>query len=115
MAGKIIWYAVTIGCAVLFYAIGIYARKIDKPMWFWSGVEVDPSEITDVKAYNKANGRMWRLYSLWYLAAGLAEIWNSALALVFLILGCTVGIFGLVAAYRSIEKRYKRPKEEGRR
>ena len=107
MAGKIIWCIVSFGCANLFFAIGVYAQKREKPMWFWSGSEVDASEITDVKRYNKENGVMWKQYSLWYFAAGLAEFWNSIIALIFLVLGCTVGLVLLVGSYNRIYKKYR--------
>lgn len=106
MAGAIIWYIVSFGCAVLFYSIGVYAQKLKKPMWFWSGSEVDASQIRDVKQYNKENAVMWKLYSLWYLAAGLAKIWNSVVALILLVLSCVVGIPLLVCSYSKIEKKY---------
>ena len=98
---------VTFGCAILFFAIGIYAQKLKKPMWFWSGSEVDASQITDVKQYNKENGVMWQLYSLWYLAAGLAAIWNTIISLVFLVLSCTVGIAILIGSYSKIYRKYR--------
>ena len=106
MAGKIIWWIVSFGCAILFYAIGAYAQKLEKPMWFWSGTEVKAEQITDIKQYNKENGVMWKLYSLWYAAAGLAEIWNTIVALIILVLSCTVGIVILVYSYQKIYKKY---------
>ncbi len=106
MAGKIIWWIISFGCAILFYAIGAYAQKLEKPMWFWSGSEVNASQITDIKQYNKENGVMWKLYSLWFAAAGLAEIWNTIAALVILVLACTVGIAVLVHSYQKIYKKY---------
>ena len=33
-------------------------------MWFWAGDTVSEDEITDVRAYNRANGIMWLCYSL---------------------------------------------------
>ena len=33
-------------------------------MWFWSGQAVGEDEIGDVKAYNRANGIMWIVFSL---------------------------------------------------
>ena len=107
MAGAIIWYIVSFGCAILFYSIGVYAQRLEKPMWFWSGTEVAASQITDIKQYNKENGVMWKLYSLWYLAAGLAWIWDTVLALILLVLGCVVGIPLLIWSYLKIEKKYK--------
>ena len=106
MAGKIIWWVVSFGCAILFYAIGAYAQKLEKPMWFWSGSEVKAEQITDIKQYNKENGVMWKLYSLWYAAAGLAEIWNTIVALIILVLSCTVGIVILVRSYLKIYRKY---------
>ena len=106
MAGKIIWWVVTFGCAILFVSIGVYARKLEKPMWFWSGTEVDALQITDIRQYNKENCRMWQGYSLWYFAAGFAEIWNTTIALILLILSCTVGIALLVFSYNRIYKKY---------
>ena len=69
MVGKIIMLSVSLICGLLFFAIGIYARRLDKPMWFWSDSHVDPSRITDLKGYNKENGIMWQTYSLWYFAS----------------------------------------------
>ena len=66
MAANIIWYITVLGCALLFVGIGIYAQKLEKPMWFWSGSYVDPATISDVKAYNLENARMWYAYSLWF-------------------------------------------------
>jgi hypothetical protein len=107
MAGKIIWSIVVFGCAILFLSIGIYAGKREKPMWFWAGSTVDESKITDVKAYNKENARMWELYSLWYFASGIIYFWNEIIAIILLILSCSVGIGMLVVTFSKIEKKYK--------
>ena len=74
MAGTIIWCLVVFGCAILFLSIGIYANNREKPMWFWSGTVVDASTISDVKAYNKENAKMWIFFSLWFFAAGIVHI-----------------------------------------
>ena len=76
-------------------------------MWFYSGTEVDAAKITDIASYNHENGIMWQLYSLWYFAAGIAEIWSAAVSLIFLILGCTAGIILLVSTYHRIYKKYQ--------
>ena len=106
MADSIIMWIVSFGCAILFYSIGDYAQNIKKPMWFWSGSEVDASKITDVGQYNKENGVMWKLYSVWYFAAGVAEIWNSIVSVIILISGCTIGIVFLVRSYNKIFNKY---------
>ena len=108
MVGRIIWWVTMFGCALLFWCIGIYAGKLAKPMWFWSGSQVDAAAITDVAAYNRENARMWKWYSLWYWAAGFAEFWNALAGVVILMLGCSVGIAILIRTYLRIEKKYKK-------
>ena len=107
MAGKIIGCVVYFGCAILFWGVGVYAQRCQKPMWFWSGSEVDPKTITDVARYNRENARMWKLYSLWFWAAGALAIWDATIAVVPLILSCTVGMVGLVATYKKIYEKYQ--------
>ena len=109
MTGKIIMWIVCFGCAILFFGIGVYANQLKKPMWFYSGVEVDASQITNIRAYNRENGVMWQLYSLWYFAAGLAEIFSSLLALALMLLGCSIGIILLILRYQRIIKKFTVP------
>ena len=106
MAGTVIMCIVTFGCAILFFAIGVYAKRLQKPRWFYSGTEVSPAQITDVRQYNRENGVMWQTYSLWYFAAGLAEFFHPAAALTFLLLGCSIGIALLVWKYHKIYQKY---------
>ena len=49
--------------SLLMTGIGVYAIKREKPMWFWSVTTVKEEEISDVKAYNRANGIMWLVFS----------------------------------------------------
>ena len=107
MAGAVIWYITMFACAASFLGIGIYALRIEKPMWFWSGSEVKAEEISDVKAYNRENARMWMLYSLWYWAAGILWHWSTAAAIWILMASCSVGIAILIASYMKIAKKYK--------
>ena len=104
----ILWCIIVGGCATLFLGIGLYARRMKTPMWFWSGVAVDPDSITDVPAYNKANGRMWMLYSLWYWVSCLVYAVSAVAAMVILMVGSTVGAILLMFAYRRIESKYKK-------
>ncbi|MBR2877188.1 MAG: hypothetical protein IKC01_08615 [Clostridia bacterium] len=107
MPGSIILFLVSFGCGIFFFSIGVYAKKLQKPMWFWSGSEVKASQITDVKKYNRENGIMWQLYSLWFFSAGLANFLNAFFSVALLVLGCTAGIVILVFSYNRILKKYK--------
>ena len=108
MTGTIIWYITVFGCAMLFCGIGIYAQKIKKPIWFWSGTEVDRTSVSDIPTYNRENAKMWFGYSLWYWAAGLLWHWSTMAAVGILVLGGTLGIVLLIRNYLKIEKKYKR-------
>ncbi len=107
MAGIIIWCITIFGCAILFFGLGVYAEKREKPMHFWAGTTVDASKITDVKAYNKENAKMWKIYSLWYFASGIVYFFKEWVAIALLVASCTLGMVILVATYNKIEKKYK--------
>ena len=107
MAGLIIWCITIFGCALLFFGMGVYAEKSEKPMHFWAGTSIDPSKISDVKAYNKENATMWKLYSLWYFASGITYFWSEWIAIAILVASCIVGMAILVFTYNKIEKKYK--------
>ena len=107
LAGAIIWYLTSFGCGVLFYAIGIYAQNMDKPMWFLSGSEVKPTQITDIEQYNRENATMWKVYSLWFFGAGLAYIWSEMVALILMVGSFVIGFPVLIATYNRIYKKYQ--------
>lgn len=102
----IIWFACVWGCAVLFLGTGIYAEHRKKPMWFWAGSDVSKINVTDVKSYNKAHGIMWKTYSIWYWITGVVYLFSMNIALVLLILSCTIGFVQLCIVYNKIEEKY---------
>lgn len=104
---NIIWLLIMIPCSAIFTGIGIYAWRRKKPMWFWSGSAVDESKIRDIKAYNKANGIMWIVFSIPMWLSTFAVIWNRAVAGALIIIDCTVGLGLLVVTYNRIYKKYK--------
>ena len=104
---NLIWYIIMIPCSALLTGIGIYAWNRKKPMWFWSGKTGKETEISDITAYNHANGIMWIVYSIIYWMATFAGIWNSIAALDLIIVGCVIGIPVLVVVYNRIYERYK--------
>ena len=110
--GMIMMIGCGFGCGALCYGLGVWAAKRKTPMGFWTGVEIDPKKVSDIPAYNRANARMWKLYSIPYWLTGLAgfvsifDIRASALAGILILLGCTVGIGWLIWVYKRICKRY---------
>lgn len=90
--GTVVWLLCVGGAAALFLSIGIYAMRRTEPMWFWIGAAVDARTLTDVRAYNHANGWMWIVYSVpFWLSAALG--WKlETLGGILLGLACTVGL-----------------------
>ena len=105
---RIIWLIIMIPCSLLFTGLGIYALKAKKPMWFWSGSTVKESEISDIPAYNRANGIMWILFSLVFWVSTVLGFLNMKAGGICLIIGCLVGVPVLPFIYGKIYRRYKK-------
>lgn len=103
-----IWLILMIPLSLLFTGLGIFAWKRKKPMWFWSGSTVGEDEITDVPAYNRANGIMWLAYSSVFWVSTVLGVFQLDIAGVVLAVGCLGGIPVLVVAYKKIYKKYGR-------
>ena len=90
----------------MFSGIGIYAIRRKKPMWFWSDSTVPEDTISDVAAYNRANGIMWLWYSAAFWIAGFLGIASPVAGVIVLGAACTIGLPVLVVVYRKILREY---------
>ena len=110
--GLIIMVTVSFGCGVLFYAMGLLAVRSKKPFGFWTGKEVKPETISDIPAYNRENGKMWKLYSLPWFVTGVLYFGGIRfpalqwLSVALLIAAGTAGIGWLICRYNRIFKKY---------
>lgn len=100
--GNIVWLIIMIPVSLFFTGIGIFAWKRKKPVHFWSGSEVKEEEISDVSAYNKANGIMWLVFSAVFWLSTFLGMFGMKIAGIVLGIGCIAGIPLLVAAYQKI-------------
>ena len=105
---NIIWLIIMIPVSLLFTGIGIYAWKRKKPMWFWSGSTVKESEISDIAAYNKANGIMWIGFSVMMWVSTVLGAINSKIGGIILITGCIIGVPILPIVYGKIYRKYRK-------
>ena len=95
--------------SLLFTSIGIYAWRRRKPMWFWAGDTVSEDEITDVRAYNRANGIMWLCFSLpLWIGTIVVVCHNIILGTNIMLLDATVGLVLMMITYTFIRKKYKK-------
>ena len=112
LAGLIIMSVCCFGCGLLFFGIGVWADKSNKPIHFWAGTKIDPEKVSDISGYNHACALMWKAYSIPYWGCGILSCMDginrifSIASAVLLFLACIPGVFGLVWQYTKIEKRY---------
>ena len=108
MGRTIIWLIIMVPCSALLTGIGIYAIRRKKPMWFWSGSTVKEDEISDIPAYNRANGLMWIVFSLVFWAATVLGVANKAAGGIVMIAGCVVCVPLMPVVYSMIYKKYRK-------
>ena len=106
LGGMIIWCLCIFGCASVITGLGVHALRSKKPVAFWSGSVVKCEEITDIAAYNRANGVMWLVYSATFWISGLLGMWAPMAGAIVQSLACTVGLAGLIIAYKRIYRKY---------
>ena len=105
---NIIWLIIMVPVSLLFTGLGVYAWKRKKPMWFWSGSTVEESEISDISAYNKANGIMWIVFSAILWISTIFGSLNMKIGGITLIVGCILGAPALPVVYGRIYRKYKK-------
>ena len=106
---NVLWLLIMAPCSAVFTIIGIYAGNRKKPMWFWSGSTVKESEIADIPAYNRANGRMWIAFSLPLWLSTFLGLSNGIAALIPLALDGVLGLPAMMVIYQRIYAKYKAP------
>lgn len=105
--GNIIWLIIMVPVSMLFTCIGVFAWKREKPMWFWSGSTVEESEISDIPAYNRANGIMWLVFSTVFWISTVLGFLNMRTGGICVIAGCLIGVPALPVVYGKIYDKFK--------
>ena len=105
---NLIWPIIMIPSSLLCTCIGIYAWNRKKPMWFWAGDTVHEEDITDVRAYNRANGMMWIVFSLPFWLATIMGLYDLRMAGNIILFDSTVGLLLLILTYIKIHIKYKK-------
>lgn len=90
-----------------FAAIAIWAFKSKNPIHFWSGSTVRPEEITDIAAYNRANGLMWTVYAICMAVTGVLSLFSISIAAGLLIVISIPGTIVLILIYNKIYNKYR--------
>ena len=106
--GNIVWLIIMIPVSALFTGIGIFAWTRRKAMWFWSGSTVKDYEISDIPAYNRANGIMWLVFSAVLWLSAILGAFSVKAGSILLIAGCIIAVPLLPVVYSGIYKKYRK-------
>ena len=105
MVGFVIWML----CSVVMVAFGIYAFFSQRimPFGFWANAKV--FEVRDVRAYNRAVGKLWCVFGFVFALLGLPLLTGQNSPYIILsIMGCMVEAIGAMVVYVTvIEKKYR--------
>lgn len=94
---------------LFFLLMGIRCFFSDKPSGFWANAE--QFEVTDVRAYNNAMGKLWIVVAVLFTALGLPLLNSKNILLVILIsvVGCMIVSIGIMIFFTTvIEPKYRR-------
>lgn len=101
MTAFIIWAL----CGVLFLALGIYCFFTEKQVGFWANAKVAP--VSDIKAFNRAVGRLWCGFAAVFVLLGLPLLTNSTVLLLLVsVPGTVLECLVLMILFTRIEDRY---------
>ncbi len=103
MVGFLMWFCV--GC--LFLLLGLWAWRSRKAVCFWANIETVP--MKDVKAYNRAMGKLWVVYGIVFIFLGVPLLTGNPLGIMITILGTLAECIGAMAVYLLvIQNKYER-------
>ena len=107
----VIWTLV----GIVFIVMGIYDMnsKKAKPFGFWANAEV--GLIKDVKAYNRALGRLWCVYGVLFVLIGLPLLilneQNAGLIAIPIVGTMSISIGAMVIYTIRIDAKYRKKKQ----
>lgn len=103
MIGFIIW----MGVGILLFALGIYCFFAKKQVGFWANAK--SPKVHDVKAFNRAVGKLWLVYAVIFCVLGLPMLLpQPSVAILLSVVGVVIEIVVLIAVYMKIEQKYSK-------
>lgn len=108
MSEGIVAFIICCMVGVLFIALGIFSACSKKPAGFWANASV--GEITDVKGYNRAVGKLFAVYGILFILCCIPVLAGQNSAWIILtILGVMLETIGVMIVYTIvIEKKYRK-------
>ncbi|MBD5497129.1 MAG: hypothetical protein HDR11_05095 [Lachnospiraceae bacterium] len=102
----LIWLAMS-ACFVIMGIYNFFSKK-KSAFGFWANAKV--FEVTDVKAYNRALGKLWCVFGVVFALLGLPLLYgqNSPYILLTILGAMLEAIAAMVVYVTVIEKKYRR-------
>ena len=102
----LIWIAIS-ACFVIMGIYNFFSKK-KSAFGFWANAKV--FEVTDVKAYNRALGKLWCVFGVVFALLGLPLLYgqNSPYILLTVLGAMLEAIAAMVVYVTVIEKKYRR-------
>lgn len=96
------------GMIFVLLGIFVFVSKKEKAFGFWANAKMFP--VTDVKAYNRALGKLWCVYGIVLILLGIPLLeGQNALGVVITILGTMAESIAAMAYYTIvIDKKYRK-------
>ena len=94
--------------AFVFMGIGSYDYFSEKPAGFWANAKTVP--IDDVKAYNRAVGKLFVCFGIGFILLGLPLLVSkqNSPVILFSVIGLMFESIGMMIVYMKIESKYRR-------
>lgn len=103
MLGYMVWCLF----GLLFIGIGAAAFRSEEPVGFWANAKTPADKIKDVPAYNRAVGKLWLVFAVLFIMAGLPLLAGQNSPCILLsILGMVILAVAIMMAYSRILSRY---------
>ncbi|MGL5330866.1 MAG: hypothetical protein ACRDD7_16480 [Peptostreptococcaceae bacterium] len=90
------------GCGMI-----IYCFKSKNPVHFWSGTIVRKDEISNIKAYNRANGIMWSAFTILTIVILIVDFIYKGREFGSFTPIIIIGVVGMMICYKFIYNKYK--------
>ncbi len=107
--GTLIWFFCLLVCGGVLLGTGIRWKRDSEPAGLWAaGKAPKPQDYTDMAAYNKAMGRVLKLYSLAFFISGFLFFWRPVVGGIFAAVACIGGIFVVFWAFMKLDEKYRK-------
>jgi len=100
--------------AVILIAVAIYHNRRKTPVNFWSGSIIEPEEITDTPAYNRANYLMWTFFIICLAVSVLFMLFSILIGSIVFGVALILGTVLMMIVHKRIYNKYKTEKSRYR-